>query len=62
VDVPEDPGAATEEAKVGRIAFYFGVAWEKGIAIGTGPIGTGQCPVGRPRIRRAALRPPASSG
>jgi glutathione-independent formaldehyde dehydrogenase len=42
VYVPEDPDAATEEAKAGRVAFNFGAAWEKGIAIGTG-----QCPVKR---------------
>jgi glutathione-independent formaldehyde dehydrogenase len=42
VYVPEDPGAATEEAKEGRVAFDFGSAFEKGIAIGTG-----QCPVKR---------------
>lgn len=42
VYVPEDPGAATEGAKEGRMAFDFGAAWEKGIAIGTG-----QCPVKR---------------
>ena len=53
VYVPEDPGAATEEAKVGRIAFDFGAAWEKGIAIGTGP-----CPVKRynERLRDLIIR------
>ncbi|MBV9823171.1 MAG: glutathione-independent formaldehyde dehydrogenase [Actinobacteria bacterium] len=42
VYVSEDPEAATEEAKQGRIAFDFGTAFTKGIAIGTG-----QCPVKR---------------
>jgi glutathione-independent formaldehyde dehydrogenase len=42
VYVPEDPGAATEEAKEGRVAFNYGAAFEKGIAIGAG-----QCPVKR---------------
>lgn len=37
---PEDPGAASEDAKQGRIAFDFGTAFSKGITIGTG-----QCPV-----------------
>ena len=37
---PEDPGAATESAKEGRVAFDFGTAFTKGISIGTG-----QCPV-----------------
>ena len=37
---PEDPDAATEEAKQGRVAFDFGTAFSKGISIGTG-----QCPV-----------------
>jgi glutathione-independent formaldehyde dehydrogenase len=45
VYVPEDPGAATEEAKQGRPAWDFGAAWEKGIAFGTG-----QCPVKRYNI------------
>jgi glutathione-independent formaldehyde dehydrogenase len=40
VYVPEDPGAATESAKEGRIAFNYGSAFEKGISIGSG-----QCPV-----------------
>jgi glutathione-independent formaldehyde dehydrogenase len=40
VYVPEDPGAATEGAKKGRIAFDYGTAFEKGITIGSG-----QCPV-----------------
>ena len=42
VYVPEDPGAATEPAKEGRVGFDWGAAWEKGIAFGTG-----QCPVKR---------------
>jgi glutathione-independent formaldehyde dehydrogenase len=42
VYVSEDPGAATDEAKEGRIAFDYGSAFEKGIAIGAG-----QCPVKR---------------
>jgi glutathione-independent formaldehyde dehydrogenase len=42
VYVPQDPGAATEEAKSGRIAFDYGTAFEKGISIGSG-----QCPVKR---------------
>jgi glutathione-independent formaldehyde dehydrogenase len=37
---PEDPGAATEDAKQGRYDFDFGGAFTKGISIGTG-----QCPV-----------------
>ncbi|MCW2528127.1 MAG: aldehyde dehydrogenase [Pseudonocardiales bacterium] len=37
---PEDPGAATDEAKQGRYGFDFGTAFTKGISIGTG-----QCPV-----------------
>ncbi len=36
VYVPEDPGAATEQAAEGRIAFDFGTAFTKAIAIGTG--------------------------
>lgn len=42
VYVPEDPGAANELAKHGRVAFNYGAAFEKGIAIGAG-----QCPVKR---------------
>jgi glutathione-independent formaldehyde dehydrogenase len=42
VYVSEDPGAATEEAKSGRIGFNYGLAFEKGITIGAG-----QCPVKR---------------
>jgi len=42
VYVPEDPGAATDEAKQGRYPFSFGAAFEKGLSIGTG-----QCPVKR---------------
>lgn len=37
---PEDPNAATDSAKEGRVAFDFGTAFTKGISIGTG-----QCPV-----------------
>ena len=37
---PEDPGAATDSAKEGRVAFDFGTAFTKGLSIGTG-----QCPV-----------------
>ncbi len=37
---PEDPDAATEGAKAGRIGFNFGQAFTKGISIATG-----QCPV-----------------
>jgi len=40
VYVPEDPKAASEGAKHGRIAFDYGTAFEKGISIGSG-----QCPV-----------------
>jgi glutathione-independent formaldehyde dehydrogenase len=42
VYVPEDPGAANEEASEGRVGFDWGAAWEKGISFGTG-----QCPVKR---------------
>jgi glutathione-independent formaldehyde dehydrogenase len=42
VYVPEDPGAATEDAKQGRIAFDYGTVFDKGIAMGHG-----QCPVKR---------------
>jgi len=42
VYVSEDPGAATGAAKEGRIGFNYGMAFEKGIAIGAG-----QCPVKR---------------
>ena len=42
VYVPQDPGAATEEAKDGRIAFDYGRLFQKGQALGTG-----QCPVKR---------------
>ncbi|MFP3466370.1 glutathione-independent formaldehyde dehydrogenase [Leifsonia sp. SIMBA_070] len=45
VYVPEDPGAADERAKQGRVSWDFGAAWEKGIAFGTG-----QCPVKRYNI------------
>ncbi|MEV8378784.1 glutathione-independent formaldehyde dehydrogenase [Kribbella sp. NPDC056861] len=40
VYVPEDPKAANDRAKEGRIAFNYGAAFEKGISIGSG-----QCPV-----------------
>lgn len=42
VYLPSDPGAATEEAKDGRIAFDYGRLFQKGQALGTG-----QCPVKR---------------
>jgi glutathione-independent formaldehyde dehydrogenase len=42
VYMPQDPGAATEEAKEGRIAFDFGRLFQKGQSLGTG-----QCPVKR---------------
>lgn len=40
VYVPQDPDAATDEAKEGRVAFNYGMAFDKGISIGSG-----QCPV-----------------
>jgi len=40
VYVPQDPGAATDGAKQGRVGFDYGTAFEKGISIGSG-----QCPV-----------------
>jgi glutathione-independent formaldehyde dehydrogenase len=42
VYMPQDPGAATEGAKEGRIAFDFGKLFQKGQRLGTG-----QCPVKR---------------
>lgn len=42
VYVPEDPEGPDELARDGRVAFDFGSAFEKGLAIGTG-----QCPVKR---------------
>ena len=42
VYVPEDPQAATEDAKEGRIGFDFGTLFQKGQHLGTG-----QCPVKR---------------
>ncbi|ROP43893.1 glutathione-independent formaldehyde dehydrogenase [Pseudokineococcus lusitanus] len=36
VFVPEDPGAATEEAKEGRFAFPYGDFWFKGLSMATG--------------------------
>lgn len=42
VYVPEDPQAATENAKRGRVAFDYGEAFTKGISIAGG-----QCPVKR---------------
>jgi glutathione-independent formaldehyde dehydrogenase len=42
VYVPQDPGAATEGAKEGRIGFDFGKLFQKGQRAGTG-----QCPVKR---------------
>jgi glutathione-independent formaldehyde dehydrogenase len=42
VYMPQDPGAATEEAKQGRVAFDYGTFFSKGQRMGTG-----QCPVMR---------------
>jgi glutathione-independent formaldehyde dehydrogenase len=42
VYVPEDPGAVSEQAKEGRIAFDYGTFFTKGQRMGTG-----QCPVMR---------------
>jgi glutathione-independent formaldehyde dehydrogenase len=42
VYMPSDPGAATEQAKDGRIGFDYGRLFQKGLAVGTG-----QCPVKR---------------
>jgi len=42
VYMPQDPGAATEGAKDGRIGFDFGRLFQKGLSLGTG-----QCPVKR---------------
>jgi glutathione-independent formaldehyde dehydrogenase len=42
VYLPQDPGAATQSAKDGRIGFDFGRLFQKGQALGTG-----QCPVKR---------------
>jgi glutathione-independent formaldehyde dehydrogenase len=42
VYLPQDPGASTEEAKQGRIAFDYGTLFSKGQRMGTG-----QCPVMR---------------
>lgn len=42
VYVPQDPGATSEMAADGRIAFDYGTLWSKGITMGTG-----QCPVKR---------------
>lgn len=42
VYMPQDPGAATEGAKKGRIGFDFGRLFQKGLALGTG-----QAPVKR---------------
>ena len=39
---PEDPGAATEDAKQGRYGFNYGLVFDKAIAMGHG-----QCPVKR---------------
>ncbi len=36
VYVPQDSGAATDSAKQGRVDFNYGMAFEKGIAIGAG--------------------------
>ena len=40
--MPQDPGAATEGAKDGRIGFDYGRLFQKGLSLGTG-----QCPVKR---------------
>jgi glutathione-independent formaldehyde dehydrogenase len=40
VYVPEDPDATTPDAQHGRYDFQYGLAFEKGIGIGSG-----QCPV-----------------
>jgi glutathione-independent formaldehyde dehydrogenase len=42
VYIPEDPGAATEAAKQGRIGFDYGTVFDKNITMGHG-----QCPVKR---------------
>jgi glutathione-independent formaldehyde dehydrogenase len=42
VYMPQDPGAATEEAKQGRVAFDYGTFFSKGQRMGTG-----QCPTMR---------------
>ncbi|NJC72295.1 alcohol dehydrogenase catalytic domain-containing protein [Planosporangium thailandense] len=42
VYMPQDPGAATEEAKQGRVGFEYGTFFTKGQRMGTG-----QCPVAR---------------
>jgi glutathione-independent formaldehyde dehydrogenase len=42
VYVPQDPGATTDQAKQGRIAFDYGTLFSKGLRMGTG-----QCPVMR---------------
>jgi glutathione-independent formaldehyde dehydrogenase len=42
VYMPQDPGAATEAVKDGRIGFDFGRLFQKGLSVGTG-----QCPVKR---------------
>src|SRR5690242_11596307 len=42
VYVPQNPDAATGQAREGRVAFTYGAAFEKGLSIGSG-----QCPVKR---------------
>ncbi|WP_308798826.1 MDR/zinc-dependent alcohol dehydrogenase-like family protein [Agromyces silvae] len=42
VFIPEDPGAADELAKQGKVAFDFGEFWFRGQKLGSGP-----CPVKR---------------
>lgn len=42
VYMPQDPGAASEQAKDGRIGFDYGRLFQKGLSLGTG-----QCPVKR---------------
>jgi glutathione-independent formaldehyde dehydrogenase len=39
---PEDPGAATEDARQGRYGFNYGLVFDKAISMGHG-----QCPVKR---------------
>lgn len=54
VYAPQDPGAATEPAKEGRIGFNFGALFQKGHSIGTGqaPGEAVQPPAARPHHRR----------
>jgi glutathione-independent formaldehyde dehydrogenase len=50
VYLPQDPGAATERARDGRIAFDFGKLFQKGLSLGTG-----QCPAKRYNEQRRDL-------